>query len=90
MILRDNWKTAKKYLEYRQVVLQNDHKTIRSGWIALKHILQWLDNMPLGSAPRKRPTLPEYLLHARNDGKPDPLSPAHMAKVLTWARGLFE
>ena len=90
MISRDNWKLVKKYLDYRLNVLQQDTKTIRSGWVALKHLLQWLDATPLKNAPKVRPTLPDYLLHARNDGKPDQLSPAHMGKILTWARGIFE
>lgn len=90
MISRSNWKAAKKYLDYRDHVIQNDPATLRSGWVAMKHILQWADDVDFKNAPKIRPTLPEYLLHARNDNKPEPLSPVHMAKVLTWARGLFE
>lgn len=90
MIHRDNWIITNKYLDYRRDVLQNDIKTIRSGRVVLAHILNWADDKPFASAPKIRPTLPEYLLSVRRDGKPDPLSPAHMAKILTWARSLFE
>jgi integrase len=90
MISRNNWKIAKAYLDYRANVLQNDPKTIRSGWVALKHLLQWADSVEFRDAAKIRPTFPDHLLTARNDGKPEPLSPIHMAKVLAWARGLFE
>lgn len=90
MINRENWKLVGKFLEYREQILQNDPMTIRSGWVALKHLLQWADATPFQEVLRVRPTLPEYLLHARNDGKPDPLSPAHMAKILAFSRNFFE
>ena len=90
MINRDNWKLTKEYLAYRRDVLQNDSKTIRGGKIALTHVLYWADATPFANVPKLRPTLPDYLLTARRDTKDIRLSPAHMAKVLTWARGLFE
>ncbi len=89
MINRENWKLVKKYLDYREAILQNDPKTIRSGWVCLKHLLQWSDSVSFKDVQRIRPSFPEYLLRARNDGKPEPLSPAHMGKVLTWARAIF-
>lgn len=89
MINRDNWKLTKEYLQYRQDILQNDPKTIRSGRVVLAHVLNWADDTPFASVAKLRPTLPDYLLSARRDTKEDRLSPAHMAKILTWARALF-
>lgn len=90
MICRDNWKLTQAYLRYRADILQNDPKTIRSGRVVLAHVLNWAEDTPFVSVPKLRPTLPDYLLSARRDGKDESLSPAHMGKVLTWARGLFE
>ena len=90
MINRDNWILTKHYLRYRQDILQNDLKTIRSGKVVLAHVLYWADATPFANVPKLRPTLPDYLLSARRDRKSDPLSPAHMAKILTWARAFFE
>lgn len=89
MINRDNWKITRDYLTYRKDILQNDIKTIRSGRVVLAHVLNWADSEPFSNAPKIRPTLPEYLLSARRDNKDEPLSPAHMSKILTWARALF-
>lgn len=90
MINRDNWKLTKEYLRYRADILQNDSKTIRSGKVVLAHVLYWADGVPFADVHKIRPTLPDYLLTVRRDGKAEKLSPAHMAKVLTWARALFE
>lgn len=90
MINRDNWKLTKEYLRYRADILQNDNKTIRSGKVVLAHVLYWADSVPFADVHKIRPTLPDYLLTVRRDGKAEKLSPAHMAKVLTWARALFE
>ena len=90
MINRENWKIVKAYLQYRADIHQNDAKTIRSGWVALKHLLQWADSTHFSQVAKLRPTLPDYLLRARNDGKAEPLSPAHMGKVLAFSRNLFE
>lgn len=90
MINRENWKLVNKYLMYREQVLQNDPKTIRSGWGALRHVLEWADSTEFPHVMKLRPTLPDYILTARADGKKEQLSPARMEKILTFSRDLFE
>jgi integrase len=90
MINRENWKLIKKFLKYREVVSQNHPLTIRSGWGALKHTLQWADETHFRNAAKLRPPLPTYLLTSRKDGKQEPLSPARMEKILIFSRNFFE
>ena len=90
MVNRDNWKIVKKYLEYRESVLQNDEKTVRSAWSCLRHVLTWADKTPFADVQKLRPTLPEYILKARADGKEGTLSPARMEKILAFSRNMFE
>lgn len=70
--------------------MQNDPLTIRSGWGALKHTLEWADATQFKYAVKLRPQLPSYLLTSRRDGKPEPLSPVRMEKILIFTRSLFE
>lgn len=92
LINRDNWILVKKYLAYREDVLLNDPKTVRAGWVSLRHLLQWLDEKPLKDAHRIRPVFPDYLASsiARNDGQDKALAPGHMQKVLWYSRNFFE
>jgi integrase len=77
------------YLDYRRRVMQNDPKTIRNGWVSLKHLLQWADDVSFRKSAGIRKTFPEYLLTARNDGKDIQLTPGRMEKTLAFARDLF-
>jgi integrase len=92
LVNRDNWLLVKKYLAYRQDVLLNDPKTVRAGWVALRHLLQWADDKPFKDAHRLRPVFPDYLASslARNDGQDKSLTPGHMQKVLWYSRNFFE
>lgn len=92
MINRENWLLVKKYLAYREDVLLNDPKTVRAGWVSLRHLLQWADEKPFKEIHRQRPVFPDYLASsiARNDGQNKALAPGHMQKVLWYARNFFE
>lgn len=89
MINRDNYFTVKRYLDHKLRVLQNDEKTVHRAWGACKHVLSWLDEMPLGDAMKKNPTLPEFLTTSRKDGKDKFLHPSTQEKILSFARELF-
>lgn len=90
MINRDNFKLVKKYLDYRDRVLQNDPQTVRHGWVALRHLLEWADDTPFQKANKIHNTFPDHLLSARNDGKAMQISSGHMIKILSFARYFFE
>jgi integrase len=90
MISRENWKKVNEYLDYRARVLQHDEDTVRCGWVVLRHLLEWADDVPFHDAHKIRRTFPEYVISARNDGKDEPIGLAHMAKILSWSRRFFE
>jgi integrase len=48
----------------------------------LRHLLEWAGDIPFSQANKIRPTLPEYLLTARLDGKNIRLSPSYIKKVI--------
>lgn len=90
MINRENYHLVYKHLEYREKVLQNDSGTVATYWQSLKHLLQWAYARSFQDAPKIRPSFPEYLLQARNDGKDKQLTPKYMVKVLSHARAFFD
>lgn len=95
MINRDNYKLTKEFLKYLSEVKQLHDESLRLYWQAAKHLLQWADENPILSAPKIRPTFPEYLMTARNVRHPGetsdkPLSPRYMAKVLSEVRIFFK
>jgi integrase len=89
MINRENWKLIKAYLEYRKSVDQISVGSLRVEATYLRHILEWAQNTPFQISERKRPTLPEYMLTARQDDKEKPLSPVFIKKTLETARRLL-
>ena len=63
MINRDNYKAMCGYLRYVADVLMRDDTTLERHESMLKHVLRWLDDSPLNSAPNKRPVLALYLVN---------------------------
>lgn len=89
MIHRGNHKLAEAYLEYR---LEVDGLVKGSYQVELTYVhylLEWLSGTPFEKAETKRPTLPDFLLETRLDGKRGKLSSSHIRKVLATARRLF-
>lgn len=89
MINRQNWQTLKKYLEYRSSVDLLGTGSLRVEGTYLRHVLIWAGEHSFRDAESIRPTLPEYLLSARLDGKHEVLSAHYVGKVLSTARRFF-
>jgi site-specific recombinase XerC len=89
MINRSNWKLTKAYLEYRERVDQLSGGSLRVEATYIRHLLEWADSTTFQKVYSKRPTLPEYLLQTRWDGKSGRLSQAHIKKTLATARRFF-
>jgi integrase len=90
MINRGNWQLVRKYLKYRAEVDQLSSKSIRLEETWLRHLLEWANDKPFEQAPKKRPTLPEYILSARLDGVSDKLSNSYTKKVIGSSKRFFE
>jgi integrase/recombinase XerD len=90
MINRENYHLVKKYLDYRDRVMQNDPQTVRHAWVTLRHLLEWADDRPFTKSNAIHNIFPDYLLKARNDGKSAQLSPGHMTKILSFTRDFFD
>lgn len=96
MIERQNWQDVKAFIAYQETVEQKDVETIRNYWVALRHLLQWADDLAFPNAYKKEnPPFSTYLLTARNDGinQPDKigksLAYAMQSKICTTARMFF-
>ncbi len=55
----------------------------------IRYLLDWADEISFEKAPSIIPTFPEYIQKVRMDGKNEPLSPAHIKKILSTARRFF-
>jgi integrase len=89
MITRNNWKLTKAYLEYRKSIDQLSDGSLGVEETYIRHILEWADNTSFQKIYGKRPTLPEYLLQTRWDGKSGRVSQVHIKKTLWAARRFF-
>lgn len=89
MISRENFRLTQRYLAHLAEVEQLQAKTLSNKRVHLRHLLEWADERSFAQAPSIRPTLPRYLLTARDDGAGKPLSHEHMAKVCGTARHFF-
>jgi integrase len=89
MINRDNWKLTRAYLKYRLEVDQLNTKSVRleEGW--LRYVLEWAGDKSFQQVDKIRPTLPEFMLTARLDGKEGQLSPAYIHKVISSGKHIF-
>lgn len=89
MINRENYQLTQRYLAYLAEVEQLQGKTLANKRVHLRHLLEWADAHSFAQAPDVRPTLPRYLLSARDDGADKPLSRDHMAKICGTTRKFF-
>ncbi len=88
MINHDNYKAMCEYLRYETEVFMLDDATLERHESMLKHVLRWLDDMPLNDAPRQRPVLAVYLQKAGGaDGKE--LSEIGIKRICRQARNFF-
>jgi integrase len=55
----------------------------------LRHLLEWMEEKPFEKAPGIRPTLPEYMLTIRLDGKEETLSFSYIKKTIRAAYRFF-
>ena len=86
MINRGNWKLIKSYLKYRAEIAQISEESLRMDETRLRHVLEWADETEFKKVRSIRPTLPDYLLTARIDGRGETLSPAYIRKVINAAQ----
>jgi site-specific recombinase XerD len=89
MLNRENWKLIKAYLEYRKSVDQISESSLEVEATYLRYILEWAREISFQDAEKIRPTLPEYILTVRRDGKKAKLSVAIIKKTLATARRFF-
>ena len=89
MVSRENFHIVQRFLTHLAEVEQLQPKTLANKRVHLRHLLEWADERSFAQAPSIRPTLPRYLLTARDDGAGNPLSREHMAKICGAARHFF-
>jgi integrase len=89
VINKNNWRLVKAYLEYRSSVDQIAEGSFRFEQTQMRFILEWAGERSFQKAPAIRPTLPEYMLSARLDGKGGRLSAGYVKRVLATARRFF-
>lgn len=80
---------VKEYLDYREHVDQIAQGSLKTERTYTRYLLEWAGENVFQKAPTIRPTLPEYMLSARLDGKEGRLSVVHIKKVLATARRFF-
>jgi integrase len=90
MINRNNWKSVKDYLDYRNKVDQVSTGTLELDASLLRHLLEWADETSFREAPTIQPRLTEYLEKARLDGRDKPLSKAYTTKIVGAAKRFFK
>ena len=89
MINRQNWLDVRAYLRFLERVRQDAPATVKRARAHLRHLLEWADETPLPNARKIDPVFSAYLLTARCDDKPIPLSAASMVKCMSNARLFF-
>jgi integrase len=82
MINRANWKLVNEYLQYRKEINQISISSMRLEESYFRNLLEWADNRSFEQAPKIRPSFPEYMLTARQDGSGKQLSPIYITKVI--------
>ena len=90
MINRNNWKSVKDYLDYRDKVDQVSVGTLELDASLLRHLLEWADETSFREAPTIQPRLTDYLEQARLDGRDKPLSKAYATKIVGAAKRFFK
>lgn len=89
MINRDNYKLVQKFLAYRNEVDQIAPGSKQIEVTHLRYLLEWADKVEFIKASNIRPTFPEYMLSARQDGLEAQLSAEYIKKVLSTTRRFF-
>ncbi len=89
MINKKNWQLMKKFLDYRFSVDQITKGSLKREQTHMRYVLQWAGERSFREALSIRPTLPEYLLSTRLDGKEGKLSSVYIKKALATARLFF-
>lgn len=89
MIDRSNWNATKKYLDYRLQVDQITTGSMKKEQTHLRYLLEWAQERSYRNASTLRPTFPEYMLSARQDGEEGRLSAVYIKKALATARLFF-
>lgn len=88
MINRQNWQDVKAFLAFHEGTLQNDPLSVSRMRGALRHLLEWADDKPLGTVSRLEPTFPVHMARQKNEaGKP--FSSSGSEKALSIARQFF-
>jgi site-specific recombinase XerC len=90
MINRTNWKKVKEYLEYREHVDQLSEGSLKIEKTYLRYLLHWAGEASFRDVQGIRPTLQEYMLTSRLDGKTGRLSANYIKKTLDTAKRFFE
>ena len=83
MIRRENYHLVKKYLAYREEVEHLSPSSVRLEESWLRYALEWAQERPFSQAARIKPPFPTYMLTARRNGKPAPLSRIYLDE--TWS-----
>ncbi len=89
MINKKNWQLMKKFLDYRLMVDQITKDSLKKEQTHMRYALYWAGERSFKEATGIRPTLPEFMLSTRLDGKENKLSAAYIKKTLATARLFF-
>ncbi len=90
MINRSNWKLCREYLVYREEVEQISKSSLRQEDGRIQFLLEWAGAETFEKAPQIRPTFPEYVTKARQDGQSGLLARAYVDKVIWTAHHFFK
>ncbi len=87
MINRQNWLDVHAYVHHMERRVHPS--TVHKYRTQLRHLLEWADDHPFEKAREIDPAFPTYLITARADGKPEPLSYSTIYKTLVTVRAFF-
>jgi len=90
MINRQNWLDTRAYLQHMDRRVGRHPSTIHKYRTQLRHLLEWADDNPFQKAREIDPAFPTYLVTARADGRPSPLSYSTIYKTLITVRAFFQ
>lgn len=86
MINRENWLLVKEYLKNREEINRLSPASMRLEETWIKHILEWLDSVPVWNAPRVKPSLYDYLTKSDDH---EPYSSIYIRKILSTGYRFF-
>ena len=89
MINKKNWQLMKKFLDYRFSVDQITKGSLKREQTHMRYVLEWAQERSFREVTSIRPTLPEYSLSTRLDGKESKLSSVYVKKILATSRLFF-